>query len=144
MDKLFFRGKDVRLRLFIEKQEAQLNAKTWSCKANTTKYADDVNGEDRSRPGRIINFWEFAFSGYQRDVLVLNQFLFDIANDDAQVEPLIKSVGILIKMIDGTKAAYLATEVTIDDPEINQGGRTEAVMLNGGFRARYFKPVKSI
>ncbi len=102
------------------------------------------DGEDRSRPGRVINFWEFQFSGFQRDVIVFNAFLFDIANDDAQVEPLIKSVGILVKMIDNTKAAYLATEVTIDDPEINQGGRTEAVMLNGGFRARYFKPVKAV
>ena len=144
MDKLFYRGKDVRLRFFIQSKELQLNAKTWSAKANTTKYVDDVNGEDRSRPGRVINFWEFQFSGFQRDVIVFNAFLFDIANDDAQVEPLIKSVGILVKMIDGTKAAYLATEVTIDDPEINQGGRTEAVMLNGGFRARYFKPVKAV
>src|SRR5438132_13916469 len=128
MDRLFFRGKDARLRFFLDKREMQLNAKTWSAKANTTKYADDVNGEDRSRPGRIINFWEFQFSGYQRDVVAFNGFLFDIANDDAQVEPLIKSVGILIKMIDGTKAAYLATEVTADDPELNQGGRAEAVM----------------
>jgi hypothetical protein len=144
MDKLFFRGKDVRLRLFIQSQELQLNAKTWSCKANTTKYADDVNGEDRSRPGRIINFWEFQFSGFQRDVNAFNAFLGDIANDDVQAAPFIKSVGILIKMIDQTKAAYLATEVTIDDPEINQGGRTEAVMLSGGFRARYFKPVKAV
>jgi hypothetical protein len=143
MDKLFFRGKDVKLRFFIQSSEIQLNAKTWSCKASTTKYADDVNGEDRSRPGRVINFWEFGFSGYQRDVNAFNAFLGDIANDDAEVQPFIKSVGILIKMIDGTKAAYLATEVTIDDPEMNQGGRTEAVMLNGGFRARYFKPVKA-
>lgn len=144
MDKLFFRGKDVKLRFFIGPKELQLNAKTWSAKANTTKYADDVNGEDRSRPGRIINFWEFQFSGFQRDIVVFNEFLFDIANDDAQAEPLIKSIGIVIKMIDSTRAAYLATEVTIDDPEINQGGRTEAVMLNGGFRARYFKPIKAV
>jgi hypothetical protein len=144
MDKLFFRGKDVKLRFFIQSQELQLNAKTWSCKANTTKYADDVNGEDRSRPGRVINFWEFQFSGYQRDVNAFNAFLGDIANDDAEVAPFIKSVGVLVKMIDGTKAAYLATEVTIDDPELNQGGRTEAVMLNGGFRARYFKAVKAV
>jgi hypothetical protein len=143
MDKLFFRGAHCKLRFFIQSNEIQLNAKTWSCKANTTKYADDVNGEDRSRPGRMINFWEFQFSGFQRDVLAFNNFLFDIANDDAAAEPLIKSVGILAKMIDGTKAAYLATEVTIDDPELNMGGRTEAVMLNGGFRARYFKPVKA-
>lgn len=144
MDTPFFYGKDARLRFLIQSAEIQLNAKTWSCKANTTKYADDVNGEDRSRPGRIINFWEFVFSGYQRDVNAFNAFLADIANDDAQVAPFIKSVGILIKMIGGTKAAYLATEVTIDDPEINQGGRTQAVMLNGGFRARYFKPVKAV
>lgn len=144
MDKLFFRGKDARLRLMVASNDVQLNAKTWSCKANTTKFADDVNGEDRSRPGRVINFWEFNFSSYQRDLVAFNTFLFDIANDDAEVQPLIKSVGILIKMIDGTKAAYLATEVTMDDPEMNQGGRTEAVMLNGGFRARYFKPVKAI
>ena len=143
MDKLFFRGKDVRLRLFVATKEVQLNAKTWSCKANTTKYADDVNGEDRSRPGRVINFWEFQFSGYQRDVNAFNTFLDDIANDDLDVQPYIKSVGVLVKMIDGTKAAYLATEVTLDDPEMNQGGRAEAVMLSGGFRARYFKPVKA-
>ncbi|MGL1297109.1 hypothetical protein ACSTKD_00015, partial [Vibrio parahaemolyticus] len=70
-------GKDVRLRLFVQSREVQINAKTWNCKANTTKYVDDVNGEDRSRPGRIINFWEFAFSGYQRDVDAFNAFLAD-------------------------------------------------------------------
>ena len=139
----FFSGKDVKMRLFFGNAEANLNAKTWSAKPNITKWNEGVNGEDADRLGSITNFWEFEFEGFQRDVSAFNAFINDVLLNQTQTAPQIITIGIVIKMLDGTKAAYQAIEVTRDDFEMNQGGRTERVMLKGSFRARYFKPLQA-
>jgi hypothetical protein len=139
----FFSGKDAKMRLFMGNSEVNLNAKTWSAKPNVTKWNEGVNGEDADRLGSILNFWEFDFEGFQRDVSAFNAFLADVGLSQLQVAPQNINIGIVIKMYDGTKAAYQALECTRDDFEMNQGGRTDRVMLKGGFRSRYFKQLQA-
>lgn len=143
IDLPFFSGKDVKMRLFIGNSEVALNAKTWSAKPNLTKWNEGVNGEDADRLGTIVNFWEFDFEGFQRDVSTFNAFLADAGVQTQQIAPQIINVGIIVKMLDGTRAAYQASEVTRDDFEFKQGGRTDRVMLSGGFRSRYFKQIQA-
>jgi hypothetical protein len=140
----FFRGKDATFRLFQDGKEVLVNAKTWSVKRNTTDGSDGVNGEDRDRPYSVTNFYDLSATCYQRDAKILVALLDDQDNDDAQVAPLDKAVGINIKIIDGSRAAFVAKEVTLGAWELNQGGRTEAVMLTIPLRARYFSKIKSI
>jgi hypothetical protein len=98
----FFRGKDAVFRLFQDGSEKILNAKTWSVKRSTTDGADGVNGEDRDRPYSVTNYHDLSVTCHQRDATMLVALLADQANDDAQTTPLDKSVGISIRIQDGT------------------------------------------
>jgi hypothetical protein len=140
----FFRGKDAVFRLFQDGRERILNAKTWSVKRNAATGSDGVNGEDRDRPYSVTNSYDLSVTCYQRDATILIALLDDQANDDAQVTPLDKSVGISIRILDGSRAAFVAKEVTHGAWELNQGGRTEAVMLTVPMTARYFSKVTAI
>jgi hypothetical protein len=140
-DAPFFRGRDAVLRLFVNNKEVLINAKTWSAKPVMTKGKDDLNGEDRARPYAVLDFYEFTFTGYQRDVDAYDAWLSDVANEDTSASPLAKAASMRIGQRGKARAGYVASEITLDEFEMNQGGRTEAVMLNGGFRARYFKKV---
>ena len=143
-DTPFFRGKDAVFRLFQDGKEELLNAKTWSVKRNTSDGADGVNGEDRDRPYSVTNYYELSVTCYQRDVAVLLALLDDQSNDDAQTTPLNKAVGINIRIQDGSRAAFVAKEVTLGAWELNQGGRPDAVMLTVPLRARYFSKVAAL
>jgi hypothetical protein len=143
-DTPFFRGKDAVLRLFQDGKEALLNAKTWSVKRNTSDGADGVNGEDRDRPYSVTNFYELSVTCFQRDASVLLALLDDQTNDDAQVTPLAKAVGINIRIQDGSRVAFVAKEVTLGAWEFSQGGRPDAVMLTIPLRARYFAKIASL
>jgi hypothetical protein len=140
----FFRGKDAVFRLFMDGRERILNAKTWSAKRNTTDGADGVNGEDRDRPYSVTNFYDLSVTCYQKDASILLALLEDQDNDDAGVLPLDKAVGLNIKIQDGSRAAFVAKEVTLGAWELNQGGRADAVMLTIPLRARYFSKVAAL
>jgi hypothetical protein len=140
----FFRGKDAVFRLFQDGRERIVNGKTWSVKRNTTDGADGVNGEDRDRPYSVTNFYDLSVTCYQKDASILLALLEDQANDDAQTVPLDKAVGINIRIQDGSRAAFVAKEVTLGAWELNQGGRADAVMLTIPLRARYFSRVTSL
>ncbi len=143
-DTPFFRGKDAVFRLFMDGRERLLNAKTWSAKRNTTDGADGVNGEDRDRPYSVTNFYDLSVTCYQKDASILLALLEDQANDDADAAPLDKAVGLNIRIQDGSRAAFVAKEVTLGAWEFNQGGRADAVMLTIPLRARYFSKVAAL
>jgi hypothetical protein len=140
----FFRGKDARFRFFFDGTERVLRAKTWDVSRNASKHADGVNGEDRDRLDSVTNYFEASVTAFQEDVAAWRWLLSDIENKDAQTLPLDKGAAITIKIIDGSKAAFVLDEVEVDDWKIAQGGRAEAVMLTIPLRARYFKEAPSL
>ena len=142
--KPFFSGKDAVLRLFSNGAEVILNAKTWDCGPDVTKVADGVNGEDRDRLQSITNSYSFTADCYMDDAKQIDAMLAWSSNNDAQVAPYDAAAAISIKVLDGSKKAYLAKEVTIDDHRIKQGGRTERVMITINFRARYFTALPTL
>lgn len=139
----FVNGKDAKLRLFVNGTEVILTAKTWSVKSNVTKYADGVDGEDRDRLGRVVNYFELAANCFQAGTTQLDAVLADVANDDTQVPPLVKAAGVRLKLIDGTRVSYVAKELILDDFDFNQAGRGDRVMFTLNMRFRYFTKTKS-
>src|SRR5258708_17864199 len=119
----FFAGKDVVLRVFLNGTEVSLNAKTFNVKANVVKSNDGVNGEDRDRLTRYINFFDISANCYQNDAKLLQAMLDDIRNDDSQVSKLAKAAGIRIRVLDGSKAAFVAKELIFDDFDFQSTGR---------------------
>jgi len=139
----FLRGQQAVLRFFSGSSEVVLNAKNWKANPNVTKIADDVCGEDRSRLDRVVNYWEYSADCYTRDMAALDAFLADVANDDTGVAPLDKGAGVRVAPRDGSRKAYVATEVTWDSVDTNAAGRGDRVMITVTFRSRYYKPAKA-
>lgn len=143
MDVPFIRGQESVFKIFLDGEEIVLNAKSWNAKANVTKIADGVNGEDRDRLDRCVNYFEITVDCFQRDTKLLEAALKDIANDDTAVTPLDKGGGIRIKVRDGSRKAFLCKEIIWDDFDIVASGRADRTMAKLNFRCRYFEAVRS-
>lgn len=137
----FFSGKDAVLRVFVDGNEVVLLAKTWNVGPNVTKAADDVNGEDRSRLQSYTNYFELTAECFMDKASQVDAMLADIQNKDARAAPKDQSASIAIKILDGSRRCYAATNVSLDDWKINQGGRTERVGFTLNFRAQYFDQI---
>lgn len=137
-------GTNARIVYFQDGNKVVLDAKTWSIKPNVTKNADGVNGEERDRLSRILNYWEVSISCYQRDATVLKQWLADQANEDAQAAPLSKSGGFRLYPRDGTSVAFVISDIVWDDFDLNQGGRDQAVMISLNMRAQDVREVQAV
>ncbi len=145
-DRPFLRGRNVHLRFFgglNGTKEFQCNAETWDVTENADEGQDDIGGEERSRPYLETNYFDVTFSGKQRDMDLLNDFLDDLVNQDANGAPREKGLGIVCDLQDGTKAAYQCTDVTRKAFKLAMTGRTKAFDFSSGFRARFFKAVQA-
>jgi len=132
-------GKDATINLFINGSAvATLDIKSWSCKRNTTKIDDGVQGENRDRLDAITNSFSIDLEGFNQTMTKLQALLTDLANDDAQVQPTDKQVSFVIKPRDGTKVGFLAKGCCLDDWEIGAQGRTDRIMSKIPLRAQYF------
>jgi hypothetical protein len=145
----FLSGKDAKLRLYLDDgqgklSEVVLTAKTWSVKTNSTKYVDDVDGEDRGRPGNILNFYDLTANCYTSDGATLDAWLLNQANADSQSIPLEVAARMRLKVIGGKAKNYIASELVLDDFDLTQGGRAERLMGNVTMRFRYFKKTTSV
>ena len=140
----FFSGKDAVLRLFINGNETILNAKSWDASPNVTKVNDGVNGEDLDRLQVIVNYFEFTASCFMDSAKQIPDILAYYANNDAQVLPYDAAAAIQFKILDGSKRAFVAKEVTVDDCKISNSGRGDRVMISVNFRARYFDAIPTL
>lgn len=137
-------GQNTRLVYFQDGTKVTLDAKTWSIKANVTKTNDGVNGELRDRLHKIVNFYEITIQCYLRDAKLIQAFLADQLNEDAQVAPLNKQASFRLYPRDGTKVTFVVENVVWDDMDINQGGRDSAMMVTCNMRAQDVREVQAI
>jgi len=129
------RGTNAKIRFRQDGQPVVLDAKSWTIKPNVTKNADGVNGENRDRLSKTINYYEITVSCFQRDASVLQAYLTDQNNEDAMAAALDKQAGFTLYPRNGTSAPFLVVDVVWDDFDLNQGGRADAVMVTVNMRA---------
>ena len=139
----FVKGQQSVFKFFLDGNEVILNTKSWNCKANVTKIADAVNGEERDRLDRVVNYFEISAECFNRDMKVLDAAIKDIENDDQSVTPLDKVGGVRIKVLDGSRKAYQCKELVLDDFDITASERAPRTMSKLTMRCRYFSAVKS-
>jgi hypothetical protein len=140
----FWSGKDSRVVLMQADEQVVLDVLNWNAKPNGVKAADGVCGETRDRLQFITNFYELTLSCKQTKTDALVAFLTSQANLDAGVSDLQRGVYMLINPLDGTQAAYQATQVTLDDWDFRADGRTERNQLNVPLRAREFSALPTL
>lgn len=139
----FLKGQQSVFKFFVDGTEILLNAKSWNVKVNVTKIADGVNGEDRDRLDRVVNYFEISADCFQRDTKLLEAALKDIQNDDTSVTPLLKAGGVRLKILDGSRKAFLCKEMLLDDFDFVASGRADRSMAKVTMRCRYFESVKA-
>ena len=143
LNSMNMRGTDASIVFFLDGNKVVLDAKTWSIKPNVSKNVDDVNGEDRSRLSKTLNYYEITITCFQRDTTILEAYFKDQANEDAHVTPLDKVGGFRLRPHDGSKRSFVIRDVVWDDFEENQGGRTDAVMVTINLRASDVKQAQA-
>jgi hypothetical protein len=140
----FWSGKDSRVVLMQDDEQVVLDVMNWNCKPNGVKAADGVCGEDRDRLQFIVNFFELTLSCKQSKTEAIAKFIDSQANLDTGASDLQRGVYMLINPLDGTQAAFQATQVTLDDWDLRADGRTERNQLNTPLRARYFSALPGL
>ena len=137
-------GKNASFKFYLNGNPVVLNVKSWSCKPNVTEIADGVCGEDRDRLDTITNYYEFQVEAFLSDLRPVAALLSDTANRDQNVLPYRKEVSLTIKPNDGSKSAFVASEMSIGAWDLGVGGRTDRAMLKVPFRSRYFDPTPTL
>ncbi len=140
----FFRGRNVKLKCYQDGKPVVFLAKNWEVSESATEVAEGVNGEERDRLDKVINFYDCSVDLYQDDQAVMESIIAAQEQDDLEGIPLDQRCAVLINMRDGTSAAYGLTECKFGPFKMTQSGRGDAVMLNLKIRARYYKRVPSI
>jgi len=133
------RGRNVRISLRQNSVPIKIiRAKTIALDEDAEEGADDVCGEDTSRPFIVHNFWTISFGSFTADLGVLDSWLDDIANDALALAPLSKVIGIQFDLLNGTTKAYKAGQMTRSPGKVDVSDRKSAVMQSTKYRARLF------
>lgn len=140
----FFRGQNCILKLYQDSKPIYLQAKNWDVEENATEIAEGVNGEHRDRLDKVTNYFSATVDCFQTDQEVLEAYMEAQDNDDANGLPKKQTAAIQINHRDGTRAAYLLSEVKVGPFKMTNSGRADAVMLNLKLRFRFMKPIQAI
>jgi hypothetical protein len=139
----FWSGKNATVSFFIDgSNKVPVTIESWSVKPNVTAINDGIGGEDRDRLQTITNYYQCTLNCKQVNVADLIQILANSANDDTNALPLNKGLSFLIQPNDGTYASFqFSGDITVDDWEWANSGRTDRQKLTIPLRAQYFTQV---
>lgn len=136
-------GKDVFASLRINNIPRIFRAQSIDVEEVAEEVMDQVNGELRGRPQIITDGFTITIKAYTHDLVLLDAWLEDIANNDARLAPTNKVLGLRFSLLDGTRKAYKASEITRSPFQMSAGGRKERVMQTFKLRSRFFDSVQA-
>jgi hypothetical protein len=138
----FISGKHVTSRVYFSNQPWNIKVRTTRVEENAVEVEDHVNGEDRARPQKLINLYRVTLECFEDgSSTILQNFLTNQANEDANLPQLPLAAGLLFKFLDGTKGGWAFRECSLGPLNFGAGGRTERMMHTVTFRAKYFGTV---
>lgn len=134
----FASGKNHKLVFILNDDKVTLFPRTWNVKENATISADPVNGEDRDRLQKVVNFYEMSVNAYVDTFKPLDALIANSKHLDLLTGAQPAGIAMMIYPNDGTKALYQGRELSIDDWEYNPGERATRAMMTIPIRFRYF------
>lgn len=130
-------GRGATLVLFVDAAKVDaLDVESWDLKLDAEIIKDDVNGEDRSRLDKEINFYSLKVKCFNQTAAKLKIVLRYDASLDADSQPDV-AFGLKLKDKRGGQELFSLTEGSIDDWSWAQSGRTARGMLEIPMRFRY-------
>lgn len=140
----FYRGQNAVFKFYQNNKPVYIPTKVWNIDENATEVADGVSGEKRDRLDKVTNFYSATLEIFQTDQTVMQAYMAAQDADDNVQLPLKQTGALQIEHRDGTRAAYLLTEMKVGPMKTSNGSRSDAVMLTLNVRFRFFKAVPSI
>jgi hypothetical protein len=140
----FLTGRKAKLRLFLDGKERILLAEKWNFKRVGTKFADEVNGEKRSRLGFQTDHYEGSVDCYDEDGTMLDAIIEDQANDDAGTQPLDKQCLAQFFPIGKATKNFALQDACLDDWDYQNAGNKDRTKFTLPFRFTTFKRLPAI
>jgi hypothetical protein len=140
----FMEGRNGRLLFVQDRVPKSYPWKTWSIKPNVTKHADGVNGEQRDRLSKTLNYYEITAQMYVKDAEWLRDWLAAQAADDAMTAPIDQAGAVRFNPNDGTRKSFILDGLIWDDWDLSQGGRAEKKMVTVNMRCEDIKEGKAL
>lgn len=138
----FASGKNHKFVLLLNDDRVPLAPKSWDIEENATEDEDDVNGEDRSRPQKIVNFYSVNITAYVPDTTLLDKMIEYSNHLDLLVGPQESAIGMMVYPNNGTKALFEGSELTIGAWKYASGERRSRSMITIPIKMRYFKKAR--
>jgi len=136
-------GKNGRLIVFQDRTKRIVDFKTWTMKPNVTKHNDGINGDEADELDFTFNFWEIAAQVFMRDGDIVRAYLEALANRQANTAPLDQQAGVRFYPNDGTRESFVLVGLVWDDFDLNQGGRSDKMMVGINMRCRKVQEAKA-
>lgn len=137
-------GKNGRLVWFQDDQKMPMDFKSWSLKPNVTKFNDAINGESRDQLDMQLNFYEISGQMYARDAQIIQAWIAQQKVRDANTAPLPQDGAVRFYPNNGTRQSFVLVGMIWDDFEINNGGRSEKMMVPVSFRCEDIAEAKTL
>jgi hypothetical protein len=135
----FMKGKGARLALFIGGVKVDaIDVESWDLSEEAEEIKDDVNGEDRSRPDKVINLYKLSLKCFNATSDKLKALLQYDKNLDDNAQPVV-AFGLKLTDEQNGSDQFGLKECVIDAWKWASGGRTARQMLDIPIRGRYFE-----
>jgi hypothetical protein len=128
------------------------NGKLWAVKVKSTKVQelgevvlDQVNGENRARFQKLTDGYSVTLDCYEDgSSSILENYLFNQANEDANQQQVNQNVGIRFNYLDGSAGAWVFTGCTLNPLNFEAAGRKDRVNHTVAFHCQYFQQVPAV
>jgi len=139
----FISGKHAQCKVYFNGQPWNIKTETLRWREVAEEIVDDVNGEDRGRLQKLTSHFDIEAVCYDDGTSsqILQNWLANQANEDANLPQLPLSNGIRWNYLDGTAGGIIMTQCCLGPMEQNIGGRKVRVKNTVKWRARYVQKV---
>lgn len=137
----FASGKNNKIVLVLNEKRVEIEAKNWTVEENATEDEDDVCGEDRSRPQKVVNFYTMSIECFVKNAKLLKALIDYSKHLDLLTGPQESAIGMMIYPNDGSAALFEGREVLIGAWRYASGDRRSRSMTTIPIKVRYFEPV---
>lgn len=141
--KPYTEGRNASLLFVQNRVPKAYDFKSWSIKPIVVKHADGVNGEQRARLSKTLDYYEITGQMYVKDAQFLRDALEAQAADDAMTTPIPQEGAFRLRPNDGTRSSFILDELIWDDWDLNAAGRTDKNMVGVNMRCTDIKEAKA-
>lgn len=139
----FTEGRNAIFKFVQNRVPKSFPWKTWTIKPIVVKHVDQVNGEQRARLSKTLDYYEISAEMYVKDAEFLRTYLEAQAAEDAMTAPIDQEGAFRLFPNNGTRESFIFEDLIWDDWELRQGGRTEKKMVTVNMRATNIKEAKA-